>query len=87
MKNKRGHRLGTPAALILCASIAGVLPAAAGSSGPENRPAGILSPADILAGIRNFGLDPESRVVLQGPYYVLHAFDGTGTEVRVVADA
>lgn len=87
MKNTRDLRLGAAAALILWASIAGASPAAAGSSGPEIQPAGILSPADILAGIRHFGLDPEGQVVLQGPYYVLHAFDGTGTELRVVADA
>ncbi len=42
---------------------------------------------DILAAVRYFGLDPEGPVVRRGGYYVLHAFDGTGVELRVVADA
>jgi len=62
--------------------------AAAGSrpGQPLAAPA-ILSANEILAGVRYFGLDPIGQPVRRGPYYVLHAHDGTGIELRVVADA
>jgi hypothetical protein len=48
---------------------------------------GILPPSDILASVRYVGLDPTGEVVRRGAYYVLHAIDATGVELRVVVDA
>jgi hypothetical protein len=48
---------------------------------------GILPPSEILASVRYVGLDPTGEPVRRGAYYVLHAFDNTGVELRVVVDA
>lgn len=48
---------------------------------------GVVPRDEILTTLRNIGLDPIGRPVLRGPYYVLHAYDPSGTEMRVVADA
>ena len=50
-------------------------------------PIGILPPPDILESVRYLGLDPIGEPVLRGAYYVMHAFDRAGIELRVVADA
>ena len=42
---------------------------------------------EILTTVRLMGLNPASEPVRRGPYYVLHAYDPRGIEVRVVADA
>ncbi len=42
---------------------------------------------EIVTTVRAMGLDPISDPVRRGPYYVLHAYDPSGLEVRVVADA
>jgi len=42
---------------------------------------------EILTTVRLLGLNPASEPVRRGPYYVLHAYDPRGIEVRVVADA
>ncbi len=42
---------------------------------------------DILTTVRSMGLDPTTEPLRRGPYYVLHAYDPYGVEVRVVADA
>ena len=42
---------------------------------------------DILTSVRLLGLVPTTRAIRHGPYYVLHAVDPRGTELRVVADA
>jgi hypothetical protein len=47
----------------------------------------ILPPAEILATVRSMGLGPTGVLRRRGPYYVLHAYDARGLEVRVVADA
>ena len=45
-------------------------------------------PADeILTTVRSIGLDPIGTPLRRGHYYVLHAYDPRGIEVRVVADA
>ena len=50
------------------------------------RPA--ISPADeILRVVRYMGYNPSSPALRRGPYYVLHAFDARGVEMRIVADA
>ena len=48
---------------------------------------GILPPPDILESVRYLGLDPTGEPVRRGDYYVLHAYDRAGIELRVVADA
>ena len=88
MKNRGRLPLSVMAALVLPGSlVAGFSLARAGTLGPDTPSMRILPPADILAAVRYFGLDPEGPVVRRGGYYVLHAFDGTGVELRVVADA
>lgn len=42
---------------------------------------------EILTTVRSMGLKPTSEAVRRGPYYVLHANDSRGQDVRVVADA
>ena len=42
---------------------------------------------EILITLRQMGLNPINEPVRRGPYYVLHANDPRGVEVRVVADA
>jgi hypothetical protein len=42
---------------------------------------------EIVATVRSMGLRPSGEPERQGPYYVLHATDARGTELRVVADA
>ena len=47
----------------------------------------LLSPDRIFATVRALGFNPTTQPIRRGPYYVLHAFDPYGIEVRVVADA
>ena len=47
----------------------------------------ILPPDEILATVRSMGLGPTGVLRRRGPFYVLHAYDARGLEVRVVADA
>ncbi|MSO68400.1 MAG: hypothetical protein EXQ82_11560 [Pseudolabrys sp.] len=42
---------------------------------------------EIVATVRSIGLRPVGQPVRRGPYYVLHANDRHGTEMRVIADA
>lgn len=42
---------------------------------------------EILTTVRTMGLNPIGDPVRRGPYYVMHAYDPRGVEVRVVADA
>ena len=42
---------------------------------------------EIIANVRAQGLAPISELALRWPYYVLHAYDPRGIEVRVVIDA
>ena len=60
---------------------------AAGPYGASGRTRRALSPYDIVAAVQSLGLMPTTRAVRRGHYYVLHALDRRGTEVRVVADA
>ena len=86
MKTRQDLRMTCCAAPLLWAGFMVASPARAGSADTVTPPA-ILSASDIFAGVRSFGLDPEGPAVRRGPYYVLHAFDGTGAELRIVADA
>ena len=47
----------------------------------------VLPAYEILTTVRSMGLKQISEPVRRGPYYVLHAIDPRGTQVRVVADA
>jgi hypothetical protein len=49
--------------------------------------AGVLPPDEIIAAVQSYGLVPTTRVFRRGPFYVLHALDRRGTELRIVADA
>ena len=47
----------------------------------------LLPASDILTTVREMGFAPNTQVVRRGPYYVLHAVDLRGIELRIVADA
>jgi hypothetical protein len=88
MKNWGRLPLKVMAALMLPGILVAGLPLAhAGAWAADTPLVGILPPEDILAAVRYFGLDPEGAAVRRDGYYVLHAFDGTGIELRIVADA
>jgi hypothetical protein len=59
----------------------------AGSSKQAVGEPNVLPAGDILATLRNMGMEPIGEPARRGPYYVLHAYDPTGIEMRVVADA
>lgn len=86
MKSRRRLRPATLAAAIVAG---GLLGAAAHAQPPELGASsiGILPPPDILESVRYLGLDPTGEPVLRGDYYVLHAYDRAGIQLRVVADA
>lgn len=86
MKGRGRLRPGTLAAMIVAG---GLLSGAARAQAPElGAPSiGILPPPDILASVTYLGLDPKGDPVQRGPYYVLHAFDRAGIELRLVVDA
>lgn len=46
-----------------------------------------LPASQIVTSVAELGLSPIGQPVQRGPYYVLHAYDQRGQEVRVVADA
>jgi hypothetical protein len=46
-----------------------------------------LSPNEIVTTVRGMGLNPLTQPERRGSYYVLHAADAYGVEMRVVADA
>jgi hypothetical protein len=50
-------------------------------------PADTLPASEILNKVTAFGLRPTTQALRRGPYYVLHAVDRRGVEVRVMADA
>jgi hypothetical protein len=60
------------------------------AAGPYRRAplvAAALSPDDLVNSVQTLGLVPTTRVFRRGPFYVLHALDRYGTELRIVADA
>jgi len=73
----------------------GLAIAAAGLSLAAARPlqaepvtaAAVLPTSDILGIVREMGFAPHAPVRRRGPYYVLHAVDLRGVELRIVADA
>ncbi|MGC1466242.1 MAG: hypothetical protein WA792_10970 [Pseudolabrys sp.] len=55
--------------------------------GEQTVHADALPPNEIVTTVRGMGLSPTSQPQRRGQYYVLHATDPTGNEMRVVADA
>jgi len=84
--------MGKRAATLLIASVVGFAAPislyAAGSRYFEPTTAADAMPAyEILTRLRSLSLDPIGQPLRRGPYYILHAYDRRGTEMRVVADA
>ena len=50
-------------------------------------PADAMPPYEIVTRVREMALEPAGQPLRRGPYYVLHAYDRRGVEMRVVADA
>jgi hypothetical protein len=74
------------AAIALAATVTSLT--AAGLYHRERVTAADALPAyEILNSMRSFGFRPTTQALRRGPYYVLHAIDARGIEVRVVADA
>jgi hypothetical protein len=72
------------------AAVAFAATLAASTAGPYKRDAAAprkTSPSEIFAAARAIGLNPAGLPFRRGPYYLLHAYDAQGFEVRVVADA
>jgi hypothetical protein len=72
---------------------AGLLAATLSLVAARSQPPQPIAPADlqpideILASVSEMGLVPVGKPLRRGPYYVFHAYDRRGLEVRVVADA
>ena len=84
--------MGKRAATLLIASAVGFAAPislyAAGSRYFEPTTAADAMPAyEILTRLRSLALDPIGEPLRRGPYYILHAYDRRGIEMRVVADA
>ena len=47
----------------------------------------VMPAGEILTTVRALSLNPIGEPIRRGPYYVLHAYDPGGVEVRVVVDA
>jgi hypothetical protein len=73
------------AATLLATTVS--LVAAGGSDFVPVTAADALPAYEILASVRSLGFNPITRAVRRGSYYVLHAVDPRGDEVRMVADA
>lgn len=54
---------------------------------PASTPADAMPAYEIVTRVREMALEPASRPMRRGSYYVLHAYDRRGVEMRVVADA
>lgn len=77
--------------LAFSVSIAALLAALSwpGNADPAHRAnasADGVSPHDVLANLRTAGLAPLGQPVRRGDFYVMHAIDPSGIEVRVVTD-
>src|SRR3569833_165513 len=84
--------MGRRAATLLIASVVGFAAPltlyAAGSRYLEPATAADAMPSyEVLPRVRSLSLDPIGEPLRRGPYYILHAYDRRGAEMRVVADA
>jgi hypothetical protein len=59
----------------------------AGPSTRERARTAALSPNEIVGAVQTMGLVPTTQAFRHGHFYILHALDRRGTELRVVADA
>jgi hypothetical protein len=73
------------AAMVLAASLSVAAARAGGQEAVDA--ADCLPPDEIVATVRALGFDPTTQAYRRGPFYVLHALDPYGFQVRVVADA
>lgn len=81
---KKSLTIGVAASLLAAAVSIGAAEASQRAPGSV----GYMLPAyEILINVRALGYDPTTPAFRRGPYYVLHAYDRYGIEVRVVADA
>ena len=86
MTHMRSLRRGLTLGLAIAA--AGVtFSVAAHSFKREPAADGLLPVSDVLDSVRQMGLAPNAQPVRRGPYYIVHAIDPRGVELRVVADA
>lgn len=84
--------MGKRAATLMIASAVGFAAPislyAAGSRYLEPPAAADAMPGyEIVTRVRSLALDPIGQPLRRGPYYILHAYDRRGIEMRVVADA
>jgi hypothetical protein len=84
--------MGRRAATLLIASMVGFAAPislyAAGSHYLDQPTSADAMPSyEILTRVRSLALDPIGQPLRRGPYYILHAYDRRGAEMRVVADA
>jgi hypothetical protein len=77
----RAARMLVPAAVLLAAA---TLPAAAQFYGPG--PGARIHPQEVEAMVREMGLQLIARPRPRGPFWVAHALDRRGREVRVLVD-
>ena len=76
------------AATALAATVTSLTAAGLYHRGSATATAADALPAyEILNSVRALGLRPTTQALRRGPYYVLHATDARGVQVRVVADA
>src|SRR3569832_244860 len=80
--------MGRRAATLLIASVVGfaapITRYAAGSRYFEPAAADAMPPHEILTRLRSLALDPIGQPLRCGPYYIMHAYDRRGAEMRVV---
>ena len=80
-------------AICLAAAALGALPSVPAAAEParprmaQEAGADAMPPYEIVTAVRSMGFTPVGRPARQGPYYVLHAVDARGVDMRVVADA
>jgi hypothetical protein len=79
---KRGLTIG----LVIAALGAGA-PLAISSPREPVTAADAIPAYEVLTRVREIGLHPTTQALRRGSYYVLHAVDTLGVEMRVVADA
>ena len=74
-------------ALAATALAATVTFAAAGPRRDAVTAADALPAYEVLNSVRALGFVPTTEALRRGPYYVLHAYDPRGAQVRITADA
>jgi hypothetical protein len=78
---------GAPSSAFAQQTFGGTLFNVSDVDAPYATPYGALPPYEVLTIIRSMGFDPQSRPVLRGRVYVIHAIDNQGIPLRVAVDA